>query len=149
MEALHNQNRKAIATFLLFTFGLSSIFYFLIIHTGKLGSGFGIYVTGLMWCPGLSAIITSRILKRRLSLLGWQLGDPRMLLWSYLIPLIYVLITYLIIWITHWGKFYNSEFVNEVSTSFGFDKLPKIVTIILFFILGGIFYMPSNIWSLR
>lgn len=105
MELSFNQSYKAIAIFLLITFGLSSIFYFLIIHIGKLGSGFGIYVTGIMWCPALSALITTKILNRKISGLAWQWGKPRYQLWAYLIPLIYALIAYLIIWMVGWGRF--------------------------------------------
>ena len=66
------QNRKAITTFLLITFSLSTCIYIMIIHSGKLGSVFGIYVTGIMWCPGLAALITCKLLKRKVSDLAWQ-----------------------------------------------------------------------------
>jgi uncharacterized protein len=147
MQELQNNSRKAIIIFLLITFGLSSIFYFLIINTGKLGGGFGMYVTGLMWCPGISAIITSLILKRKISLLGWQWGKTRFQVWSYLTPLLYALIAYLIIWIIGWGKFYNVDFVKDISASFGFNKLPNGLTIILYFLFMGIFGMAGSIAS--
>lgn len=145
MQNSKSQNRKAIITFLLINFGLSSIFYFLIIHTGKLGSGFGLYVTGIMWCPATAAIITSLILKRKIALLGWQWGETRYQIRSYLIPLCYALIAYLIIWLVGWGKFYNDEFVKQVAASFGFEKLPEALTIVLYFILMGIIGMPGSI----
>jgi len=145
MQDSKNQNRNSIATFLLITFALSSIFYFLIIHTGKLGSGFGMYVTGIMWCPALSAIITSLIFKRKISLLGWQWGETRFQIWSYLVPLLYALISYLIIWIVGWGKFSNTDFVNHVSSSFGFEKLPKALTIVFYFILVGTLGMAGSL----
>src|ERR1700749_3679864 len=99
MQQPVNQNRKAIVIFLLITFALSSIYYFLIIHAGKLAAGGGLYVTGLMWSPALSAFITSLILKRKISALGWQWGNPKYQLWAYLVPIIYSLIAYLIIWL--------------------------------------------------
>lgn len=145
MQELQYKPIKAVITFLLITFTLSSIFYFLIIHTGKLGSGFGLYVTGLMWCPGLSAIITSLLLKRDLSLLEWQLGEKRFQIQSYSIPILYALIAYLIIWIVGWGKFYNTELVTQIAASFGFDKLSNSLTILLYFIIMGIFGMPGSI----
>src|SRR6478609_5626813 len=77
MEPSTNKSSKAMITFLSITFALSSVFYFLIIHTGKLGSGFGLYVIGLMWCPGLSALITSLVLKRKISGLAWGWGKTR------------------------------------------------------------------------
>src|SRR5476651_210283 len=117
MEQTANQSRKAILIFLLITFGLSSIYYFLIIHAGKLAAGGGLYVTGLMWSPALSAFITCKILKRKISDLGWSWNKQGYLLWSYLIPLIYAIVSYLIVWITGWGGFYNTDFVTEVAKS--------------------------------
>ena len=136
--------RRPIITFLVITFALSSIFYFLIIHTGKLGSGFGLYVTGLMWCPGLSALITSLILGRKISELGWQWGKAKYQLRSYLIPLLYAFIAYIIIWSIGWGGFYNKEFVTQVSTSFGWTQLPSGLVILFYFIINGIFGMALS-----
>lgn len=131
--------KRPILTFLLLTFALSSLFYFLIIYTGKLGSGFGLYVTGLMWCPGISALLTSLILGRKLSELGWQWGQAKYQLRSYLIPLLYAFITYILIWSFGWGGFYNEDFVGQVATSFGWTQLPSGVIIALYFIFMGLF----------
>ncbi len=137
-------SRRPIITFLVITFSLSLIFYFLILNTGKLGSGFGLYVTGLMWCPGISAILTSLIIGRKISELGWQWGKEKYQLRSYLVPLLYAFITYIIIWSFGWGSFYNKEFVIEVSKSFGWTQLPFGLVIILFFIMTGIFGMVTK-----
>lgn len=131
--------RRPIITFLVLTFTLSSLFYFLIIHTGKLGSGFGLYVTGLMWCPGISALLTSLILGRKLSELGWQWGKAKYQLRSYLIPLLYAFITYILIWSFGWGRFYNEDFVTDVATAFGWTQLPSGLIIVLYFIFMGLF----------
>jgi membrane protease YdiL (CAAX protease family) len=147
MQNPTSRNSQAIFTYLLITFGLSSIFYFLIINSGKLGSGYGMYVVGIMWCPGISAIITSILLKRKISLLGWRWGDTRLQVWSLLVPLLYAFISYLIVWIVGWGKFYNEDFVKRVSESFGFDKLPQGMVIVLYFILMGFFGMARSLSS--
>lgn len=147
MEQTTQTSRKAVIIFLVFTFVLSSVFYFLIIHTGKLSSGFGRYTTGLMWCPGLSAIITSFILKRKISLLGWQWGETRLQVWSYLTPFLYALIAYMTIWIAGWGLFYNSSFVTRISGAFGFDGLPSWLTIILYFLFMGLYGLPGSMAS--
>jgi uncharacterized protein len=143
MKAVQFNNRKAIIIFLFITFALSSIFYFLIIHTGKIASGSGRYLTGLMWSPGLSAIITSIIFKRKISLLGWQWGKNRYQVLSYFIPLLYILVAYLIIWTIGWGTFYDLDFVNKTSSSFGFEKLPNGLSIFFYFLLTSIFLMPT------
>lgn len=131
--------KRPIITFLTLTFALSSIFYFLIIHTGKLGSGFGLYVTGLMWCPGISALLTTLILGRKLSELGWQWGKSKYQLRSYLIPMLYAFIAYILIWSFGWGGFYNEDFVTQVATSFGWTQLPSGLIIVLYFIFTGLF----------
>ena len=133
-----------IITFLLITFALSSIFYFLILNTGKLGSGFGLYVTGLMWCPGISAILTSLILGIKISELGWKWGKAKYQLRSYFVPLLYAFIAYIIIWSIGWGGFYNKEFVTQISTSFGWAKLPAGPIIVFYFIMTGIFGMAGK-----
>lgn len=133
---------RPVITFLFITFALSSIFYFLIIHTGKLRSGFDMYVTGLMWTPGISALITSLILGRKISELGWQWGKTKYQLRSYLVPLLYTFIAYIIIWSFGWGGFYNEEFISQVATSFGWTQLPSGLIIVLYFIIMGIFGMP-------
>ncbi|MEI6088486.1 MAG: type II CAAX endopeptidase family protein [Bacteroidota bacterium] len=135
---------RPVITFLLITFALSSIFYFLIIHTGKLGSGFGLYVTGLMWCPGISALITSLIVGRKIAELGWQWGKTNYQLRSYLIPLLYAFIAYIIIWSFGWGGFYNQDFVTQISKSFGWTQLPTGLIIFLYFIFTGLYGMAGS-----
>ena len=43
-----NQSR-GVAVYLLFTFALSSVFYFLIAKSGQVGGGWGAYIGCLMW----------------------------------------------------------------------------------------------------
>lgn len=131
------QSRKPVILFLILVFALSSIFYTLIISSGHLAGGFGLYVTGLMWCPGIAAVITTIILKRQLSSLGWRWGNAKYVLQSYLIPLLYAFIAYLIIWVMNWGGFYNKEFVNKIATVFGWKGIPEWIFILIYFILGG------------
>ncbi len=135
---------RPILTYLLLTFALSSIFYSLVIHTGKLGSGFGLYVTALMWCPGIAALITSLILGRKIADLGWNWGKTKYQLGSYLTPMFYALIAYLIIWIVGWGGFYNKNAVTEISNSFGWNALPSGLVIVLYFIMMGTFGMAGS-----
>jgi membrane protease YdiL (CAAX protease family) len=147
MQESPKTNWKAVGSFLVINFALSSIFYFLIIHTGKLNSGFGRYTAGLMWCPGVAAIITSLLLKRKISLLGWQWGETRFQLWSYLTPLIYAFIAYLVIWTAGWGLFYDQEVVGEIATSFGFAGLPAGMVIVLYILIMGLYGLPGSVSS--
>ena len=130
---------KPIWIFLSITLALSSIFYFLIIYTGTLGSGWGQFVMGIMWCPAIAAFITMKILKRDISELGWKWGETKYQLWSYLIPLLYAFIAYLIIWVFDWGGFYNKAYVARLTESFGFGEIGSGFIIAFYFILFGIF----------
>lgn len=71
-----NQSR-GVATYLLFTFALSSVFYFLIAKSGQVGGGWGAYIGCLMWCPGVAALLSCKCLERDLSTLGWKWGKTR------------------------------------------------------------------------
>lgn len=134
-----SQNLKPITIFLSITLALSSIFYFLIIYSGTLGGGRGQYVMALMWCPGISAFLTMKILKRNISDLGWKWGKTKYQFFSYLIPIFYALIAYMSIWVFGWGGFYNKEFVNALTESYGLGPIGNILTMVFYVILLGVF----------
>ena len=78
-------SNKKILIFLLLTFALSSIFYYLIISSGSIHG----YSMGLMWCPGVAALITQLIFQHNLRGMGWKPGKFKYLLASYAVPLAY------------------------------------------------------------
>lgn len=43
-------------TYIVITFALSSVFYYLMISFGGLMAASGIYATELMWCPGIASL---------------------------------------------------------------------------------------------
>ncbi len=136
-----NQTKKRIITYLMITFFMSSIFYFLIISIGVGSSEFRPYAIGLMWSPGIAALLTIKMYKGNASELGWNWGRTRFQLLSYCIPLAYSLLTYAIVWITGLGGFYNVEFVNSFAASFGWSDLSPHLSILLYFLLIGIIGM--------
>lgn len=107
--------KKKITTFLVITFALSTIFYYLIISAGSLRASGGMYVYALMWCPGLAALITQFIFQRNIRELGWKWRKTRYQAIGYALPLLYALAAYLVIWLTGLGGFYNEAFVNRIS----------------------------------
>ncbi|MGS2739520.1 CPBP family intramembrane glutamic endopeptidase [Sinomicrobium sp. M5D2P17] len=140
MDKIGKKNSLApVLQFLVINFALSGIFYFFIIYSGKLGAGRGLFTTGLMWCPGIAALIAMKLQKRNLSELGWKWGKTKYQLQSYLVPVLYGLIAYLIIWLTGLGGFYNKEFVNGLTESFGLGNIGDGLSIGLYVILIGIF----------
>ena len=133
----NNQTIKSIITFLMITFFLSSVFYFLIISFGANSGEFRPYSQGLMWCPGIAALLTMKIYRRNVSELGWNWGATRFQLLSYGIPLGYSLITYLIIWMIGLGGFYKVEFVHSMAETLGWSALTPHLAIFLYFLLIG------------
>lgn len=138
MENSSKSNFKSIAIFLSITLALSSIFYFLIIDAGTLSAGNGLYVTGLMWCPGIAGIITMLLLKRNLKEFGWKWGKSKYQLQSYLLPLLYALIAYVIIWTLGLGKLNTDELQTQVSKLLGFEEINSIIAFVIALLIVGI-----------
>ena len=127
-------DRRAAPVFLLSTFGLSSIFYFLIIKSGHVGGGGGSYAAGLMWCPGVAALLTCKYLGRGIGCLGWRWGRTRYQVACYLIPLGYATATYAIVWLTGFGGVYRKSFVDAITQDFGLGRMPPWASITLSFL---------------
>ena len=108
--------RRNVATYLVLTFGLSSIFYTLIIRAGTLSAAHGMYVLGLMWCPGTAGILTMLINTRGLRGMGWGLGRPKWLALAYLLPVAYAGVAYGVVWAGGWGVFTTAHLPAGAST---------------------------------
>jgi uncharacterized protein len=126
---------KKIWVFLFLTFALSAIFYYFIISSGTITG----YSTGLMWCPGLAAIITQLIFHRSLRGLGWKPGKFKYLLASYGVPLIYALVVYTIVWLTGLGIFSPGQLVNQISTQYNIQVHSQILFVIVYGVIIGTF----------
>jgi membrane protease YdiL (CAAX protease family) len=111
-------------TYVVITFALSSVFYYLIISSGGLTATGGIYAAGLMWCPGIAAFATQIAYHESPRDLGWSWGKTRYLAWSYLIPLLYASVAYVLVWSTGLGRFSGVEFMRGVASQFGLQYVP-------------------------
>jgi uncharacterized protein len=111
-------------TYIMITFMLSSVFYYLIISSGSLATMGGIYATGLMWCPGIAALATQIVHHDSVRDLGWRWGKTRYQIMSYLIPVFYVSVAYGLVWITGLGGFSGVELVKGLGAQFGLEHLP-------------------------
>src|SRR5579864_2930952 len=109
------ENRRSIPIYVGFTIAFSSVFYYLIAKSGHSGGSFVNYVGCLMWCPGLAALVTCKYLGRDFSTLGWNWGKLRYRAACYLIPLGYGTISYVFVWLTGLGGFYNKNFLDFVA----------------------------------
>jgi membrane protease YdiL (CAAX protease family) len=97
--------KRKILTFLVLAFGLSSIFYWLILSAGGLDAVGGLYVLGLMWSPGVAGLATRLIYQGNLRGMGWGWGETRYQIASYFLPLAGGLVVYGIVWATGVGGF--------------------------------------------
>lgn len=129
------RNTSAIALFLLLTLLLSSMFYAPIIGSGHLGAARNMYVTGLMWCPGVAAMLTCYLRGEPLGRLGWGWGAWRWQAMAYLLPLAYAAITYGIVWGTGLGGFGNREFIGSLGEMLGFPTIPAWLAVSALFLL--------------
>ena len=119
---------REIGTFLGLTFGLSAIFWALIISAGSLGVHGGIYVFALMWCPGVSALITRLIYQHNVRGEGWGLGHPRWLALAYAMPIVYATVVYGLVWLSGLGALDLSRFKTPVVTFIVLGSLQSLVS---------------------
>jgi membrane protease YdiL (CAAX protease family) len=105
-----------IVTFLVLTFGLSTIFYVKII-TG--GEGIGPWTLPLMLCPATGAILTKLIFDRNLKGLGWKPGPAKWLGLAYLLPILYGAVIYGLTWLVGQGGFTTDVVSEMVSQGLG------------------------------
>ena len=94
--------RNRIILFLVLTYGFSSIFYVRIASEGKLRM---LPVLGLMWCPGVAALIVRLVSQRNLRGTGWKWGPTRWQVLSYLLPAGLCVAVYGFVWLTGIGSF--------------------------------------------
>ena len=125
-----NSPHKKIMVFLALTIASSSIFYYLIVSAGKLELG---PVFGLMWCPGLAAIVTQLCFHRTFRGLAWKPGRAKYLLLAYVLPIGYGLVAYGIIWLTGLGSLDSSELVAQASAHIA-PQISSPVTLMLIYL---------------
>ena len=102
--------RNELTTFLLLTFGLSTIFYVIFARAKSLSAGGGLYVAMLMWCPGTLALITRLLFQRNVRGEGWAWGKTRYVLIGFALPLAYAGAAYGAVWIFDFGGVDVSRF---------------------------------------
>src|SRR5262245_28629435 len=130
---------RRIAVYVGLVFLFSTPFYAIILATGRLGAGRGLYVTGLMWCPALAALATCRLTGKPIAELGWRWGETRWQLLSVAIPFIYTLIAYVGAWLTGLAGFYDVQFIAGVQQEFGWRALPAALVMAGYLLLAGTF----------
>jgi membrane protease YdiL (CAAX protease family) len=129
---------KTIFLFLAIVILLTSPFHYAIVNLYPSR----IYVGAIMWCPAIAAFITLKIKGRKISSLHWNWGNWKYIRMSYVIPALYGIITYILIWSFGFGSLANSEVITDWGKElglFGIGTLnPTSITIIAIMLLATI-----------
>ena len=102
------------------------------LHFG--GSDGGLFVFAIMWCPALATLVTCLLLGRRFRSLAWRWPDGRYVALGYLLPLVYGLIAYSMVWALGFGR-WNPEFVGETTRNFALQGMPHWMSFGLYLLL--------------
>jgi membrane protease YdiL (CAAX protease family) len=116
--------RHPVLVFLLLVLAFSTPFYLLLNLSGGRGEGMRLYVTALMWCPALAALLACRAGGIALASLGWRWPGQRLLWGCYLLPLLYGLLAYAFIWTSGLGAFSTEAYAAYAGKSLGLAALP-------------------------
>lgn len=116
METRARRTGAELTTFLVLTFASSAVFWGLIIRAGSLSVHGGAFVFALMWCPGVSALVTRLVYQHNVRGEGWGLRAPRWAVLAYIVPVIYATVAYGVVWLTHLGGVDLSRFHTGVLT---------------------------------
>lgn len=129
---------KTIFIFLGLVFALTSPFHYAIV---KLYPS-RIYVGAIMWCPAIAAIITLKIKGRSLSSLNWKWANSHYTKLSYIIPAMYAILTYALIWIFGLGGLSNEETILEWAKEIGLMGIgtlnPSVAVLAGVLLLGSV-----------
>lgn len=123
---------KTIILFLVLLTCLSSIAYYAILKLNPTS----IYVGALMLSPAIASLITLKIRMRPISSLPWRLTELKYLRGSYIIPIIYVSIAYILIWFFGFGNLINTKSIIEWSNELGINSANQtLVMVVMIFLL--------------
>jgi len=130
MTTSNADTRRQLGTFICLTFGLSAIWYALIINAGSLGARGGLYVFALMWSPGVSALITRLVFQHNLrgEGWGWNRSTNRWAALAYVLPLGYALVAYGFVWLTRLGGVDLSRFHTPIVTFFVLGSIQSLLS---------------------
>jgi uncharacterized protein len=130
----HSENQNIVG-FLILNVAVSSLFWGLIISTGHVGAGAGLYVSGLMWAPATAAFLMVYWRHQPSRSLGLASFGGRYALGAYLIPLAYTLIAYAAIWISGTGFFPDPAAVDALSQHLGWHLQSPALFVPVYFVL--------------
>ena len=104
---------QRVGLFILLTYAISAPFEIMVIREGSMGAAGGLYALGGMWSPGVAAFITAAVFRTRVA--GWRWGKTRYQLWSILIPFLYSLAGYGLVWLLGLGGLMEEKVVPRLA----------------------------------
>ncbi len=107
--------RRTIITFLLLTFGLSTIFFWATADAHTLRTWNGLAVLGLAWSPGIAGMFTKLLTQRDLRGIGWGWGKTKYQAVAYAVPLLYLSVVYGFMWLTGLCGVPSPQFIGRIS----------------------------------
>ncbi len=130
MKKSNNNSWRPILLFLSILTILSSVVHIAIV---KLYPS-SLYIGALMWCPAIATFITLKLLNRKLKTLPWKWPNKNILFRSYGIPMLYVTITYILLWSLGLGSFRSNEEITAWATEIGIigiGSLPPYLSLVI------------------
>lgn len=106
-------DKKQLLTFIVLLALLSIIFY--LIHFINPSKKIGFIGLGIMWAPGVAAIVTRLIFQKNLRQLGWSWNKWHYHIISYILPFFLGLIIYSVVWLTGLGEFSPEQFTTNLN----------------------------------
>lgn len=129
----------SIAIFMVTLTAISAVAHFAIVGLAPVS----IYVGALMWCPAIAAFFTLKVTGRKVASLPWQFGNWRDNVQSYLAPVIYVSVSYVIAWGLGFGGAFDSETIAEWAGELGLSDTPLLATGLMVALLATIQFIKS------
>jgi membrane protease YdiL (CAAX protease family) len=105
---------QRVGFFVLLTYAISAPFEYLAIAAGSMGAAGGLYALGGMWSPGIAAFITAAVFRKEVGPFGWRWGKTRYQAWSILIPFLYCLVGYGLVWLFGLGGLMSEKIVPRL-----------------------------------
>lgn len=140
------RTKNSIIFYIALTAALSSIFYVLVIHRSTAGPSPGFLILGLMWCPGVSGLLTRLAFQGNLRGLGLGWGQTKYQFASYWIPLAYSGCVYVPFWL---AGYYDSNNRSLAALMDRFPNLPRgTAALILFLLLATVGVLASCLSAL-
>ncbi|MGB0037004.1 MAG: type II CAAX endopeptidase family protein [Candidatus Acidiferrales bacterium] len=131
---------NSILVYLILTLVSSAIFYRLIIRQTVTDAHGTWFVFGLMWCPGISGLLTRLIFQGNWRGHGFGWGKTKYQFVSYWIPLAYASAVYFPVWIAGYADFHSRPLTNLAHRV---PNLPHAAVLPLFFLIlatVGVFF---------